>query len=205
MSVLNLEDRLWGHPSGLLGRIGGLVMARYDRGLIESSISALGLTGEERVLEIGFGPGVGIEALASATSAVVGLDPSPVMHRQATRRNRAAIDEGTVTLVEGDATSMPLETRSFDVVLAINTVHHWPDIEAGLAECRRVLREQATLAVAMGTHVEDSAGLDEHRLPALLETSGLAVDEIVRVDDGIVVIGTTTADTSESRNERVEQ
>ena len=205
MSVLNLEDKLWGHPSGVLGRIGGLVMARYDRGLIEFSISALGLTGEERVLEVGFGPGVGIEVLASTASAVVGLDPSPVMHRQATHRNRAAIDDGTVTLVEGDATSMPLETRSFDVVLAINTVHHWPDIETGLDECRRVLRDRGTLAVATGTHVQESAGLDEYRLSALLEASGFTVDDIVRVDDGFVVIAATTADEPECKNERVGQ
>lgn len=190
MTLLDLEDRLWGHPSGLPGRVGGWLMSWFDRALVETTVASLELDGDERVLEIGFGPGVGLAALAREMTDghVVGLDPSPVMHRQAARRNRAAIEAGTVTLVEGAVPGTPFGDDAFDVVVAINTVHHWPDVVTGLDECRRVLRGGGTLAVALTGHVRDVTGLDDDRLSDRLERSGFTEPRILEVDAGTVLL-----------------
>ncbi len=65
---------------------------------------------------------------------VVAVEPSDRMIRQ--RRGR------TGRVVQGIAESLPFPDRSFDAALAVLTVHHWSDREAGLAELRRVARCQ---------------------------------------------------------------
>src|SRR5207253_9124548 len=84
-------------PSGWLGHIAGLLMAKGaddDRWLVD----LLEVQPDDRVLEVGFGPGVAIELIATrATRGLVGgIDPSDVMVQQATKRNRQAVQEGRV-------------------------------------------------------------------------------------------------------------
>src|SRR5437764_11321426 len=40
--------------------------------------------------------------------------------------------------VQARAELLPFPDRRFDVAMAILTVHHWTDVEAGIAELRRV-------------------------------------------------------------------
>jgi ubiquinone/menaquinone biosynthesis C-methylase UbiE len=53
-------------------------MARMDRRVAAWVIDLLGVHLRDRVLEVGFGPGVGIQLLAESASSgrVVGVDPS---------------------------------------------------------------------------------------------------------------------------------
>lgn len=120
--------RMFGRPKGLLGRIGGLVLARFNRDFAQEIVVLLDLRAGERVLEVGFGPGVGIELLASAASnaKIAGIDPSKEMVEQARARNAAAIGIGAVDLRQGSVETMPFEDDSFDTALAINSMQVWP-------------------------------------------------------------------------------
>ena len=42
---------------------------------------------------------------------------------------------------------LPLDDDSFDAALAVNTVHHWADLEAGLRELRRVARTRIVIVL----------------------------------------------------------
>jgi ubiquinone/menaquinone biosynthesis C-methylase UbiE len=141
--------RMFGRPQGLLGRLGGLVLARFNRGLAEEIVALLNVRAGERVLEVGFGPGVGIELLASAAPVgkVAGIDPSKEMVEQARARNAAAIATGAVDLRQGTVESMPFEDGAFDTALAINSMQVWPDAPAGLREIRRVLTSGGRVAL----------------------------------------------------------
>ncbi|MGH2370537.1 MAG: class I SAM-dependent methyltransferase, partial [Chloroflexota bacterium] len=95
-------------PSGLLGHVAGFLMARTDaddRWVVE----LLDVQPDDRVIEIGFGPGVAIGLLAERATAglVAGVDPSEVMVRQATRWNRAAVRAGRVELRQGATAALP--------------------------------------------------------------------------------------------------
>ena len=46
----------------------------------------------------------------------------------------------TQSFLVGDAASLPLPDRSFDLVISTLSMHHWADVPAGLAEIARVLR-----------------------------------------------------------------
>jgi SAM-dependent methyltransferase len=71
-------------------------------------VSLLEVQPTDRVLEIGFGPGLAIAELSRRVGEeghVYGIDPSEVMLQQATRRNAAAIAAGRVTLTLGPSNS----------------------------------------------------------------------------------------------------
>lgn len=55
------------------------------------------------MIEIGFGPGLGLELISQTVTQgrVAGLDPSKVMHARAKSRNIDAFRDGRMTLHEG--------------------------------------------------------------------------------------------------------
>lgn len=126
-------------------------MAQAGRGMALEAVALLGVDDPRaRVLEIGFGPGVGLEVLLSTfpQGEIVGVDPSKVSHRHAAMRNATAIEGGRLHLLAGTAGSLPLPDEQFDAAIFVDNLHFWPDPLAGLAEVRRVLRDGAPVVCA---------------------------------------------------------
>ena len=171
--------RTFGRPEGLLGWLGGVILARANRSFAHEVVAVLKVGVAENVLEVGFGPGVAIELLASAAPRgfIAGVDPSAEMVRQATARNAAAIRSGVAELHRGTAESLPFQDEMFDTVLAINSMQVWPEIDAGLREIRRVLAAGGRVALgftprsgqprAGATETLSAAGFDQARLVEL--------------------------------------
>src|SRR6516162_7888247 len=130
--------RAFGRPQGILGRLGGSIMARMnaDCGIWVSDL--LGIAPSDHVLEVGFGPGVIVHHLANLARRISGIDLSSEMVAQARARNIAAIQSGRVDLQRGSVENLPFNDNSFDKVLAINSMQVWPDAVVGLQEIRRV-------------------------------------------------------------------
>ncbi|MDT0469096.1 MerR family transcriptional regulator [Streptomyces sp. DSM 41699] len=82
----------------------------------------------QKVLNVGAGTG----SHEPADRDVTAVEPSAVMRGQ-----RPA---DSAPCVAAAAESLPFEDHSFDVAMAISTVHHWGDPIAGLREMRRVAR-----------------------------------------------------------------
>ena len=103
----------------------------------------------DRVLEVGFGPGIAIRALAGrATKGLVyGIDHSEVMVRQATRRNRMAVKQGRVELRLGSAADLSAVDDVFDKVLVVNNFGMWPDPGQRLKDIRGLMRSGGRLAI----------------------------------------------------------
>src|SRR5580698_10852189 len=111
------------HPRGAAGRVTAWEMAHRpsNRQRNRWVVSLLDVRPTDRVLEIGFGPGVAIAELARAGAGhVYGIDHSEVMLRHASKRNAAAIRAGRVTLVHASADQLPPHLGPFDVILAVN-------------------------------------------------------------------------------------
>ena len=180
---MSLKDRIlmrmFGRPQGLAGRLGGLILARGNRPLAEEFVAFLDVQPTDRILEIGFGPGVAIELLAKAAPGVrvAGIDVSQEMVEQARARNAVAIRAGAVDLRHGTVERMTFEDEAFDLALAINSMQVWPDRVAGLREIRRVLRPGGRVALAFTPRsgqpragvreMLDSAGFEDPRLAKL--------------------------------------
>jgi ubiquinone/menaquinone biosynthesis C-methylase UbiE len=173
--------RAFGRPTGVLGRLGGIIMARMNRSIARRAIDLLGLEPGDRVLEIGFGPGVAVELLARDGMAgwIAGIDPSVEMVEQARARNAGAIADGRADLRRGSVEQVPFESSTFDRALAINSMQAWPDAVTGLREIRRVLRPGGRVVLGFTRR----SGQSREGLAEALAAAGFASAHVVDSPD----------------------
>ncbi|GAA1693682.1 class I SAM-dependent methyltransferase [Fodinicola feengrottensis] len=113
------------------------------------AVSLLDVRPTDRVLEIGFGPGIAIAAFAGRATEghVFGIDHSQAMVRHAGRRNSAALRANRVHLTQASVEQVPAFSDPLDVILAVNSVGFWPDPVERLRELRRLLRPGGRIAL----------------------------------------------------------
>ena len=88
------------------------------------------LDGCRAVLNVGAGTG----SYEPDDRTVVAVEPSATMIRQRAR--------GAAPAVQARAEALPFADGSFDAVMGVLTLHHWTDVEQGVAECARVARRR---------------------------------------------------------------
>jgi SAM-dependent methyltransferase len=139
-------------PHGPGGYVAGWVMAHRSSNVRRNRwvVSLLDVQPSDRILEVGFGPGIAIAAMSVLTpdGAVFGVDHSDVMVRVATRRNAAAVRAGRVDLRLATADALPDFGTAFDRIVAVNSMGFWPEPVARLKELRTLLRAGGMIAVA---------------------------------------------------------
>jgi len=131
MSLRKIITRQFEHPRGILGRVVGFVLASRGSNSLRNrwTVDLLALSGDERVLEIGCGPGVALELCLSAAVGVhaVGIDHSALMIAKAAKRNRAAVKSGRLKLYEGPVDALPVGTPPFDKAFSNNVIQFLDD------------------------------------------------------------------------------
>jgi arsenite methyltransferase len=108
---------------------------------------ALGVSPGERIVDVGCGPGFYVAELlehAGSDGFVVGIDSSPPMLAVAAHRSKG---HDNVAFHEANATSLPVETASFDAALSVQVLEYVADVPAALAEMHRALRIGGRLVV----------------------------------------------------------
>lgn len=124
----------------------------FERKFLHASIKMLDVKKGERVLEVGFGTGHGIRALAVGVGEnghVTGLDISEKMKAVAQKRADRNHLAGRVNLIVGDAVKMPFEEQSFDAILMsfVLELFNEQEIPLVLAECKRVLKASGRIGI----------------------------------------------------------
>jgi SAM-dependent methyltransferase len=158
------------NPSGLDGRLTSAAMGIANAQPNRVAIKALRIEPQDTVLELGFGPGYAIKAMAREAfdGHVYGVDQSALMPEQAGRRNRAAIREGRVALHQARFDCLPCDDACIDKLLAVNVIYFWDDLPRMAREIRRVLRPGGRAAVYATDSGKMSrwkfAGAPTHRL-----------------------------------------
>ena len=96
---------------------------------------------DDVVVDIGCGSGEAVREAAARLQGgrVTGVDPTPTMIRIARELSASHASRDRIRFLEGSAEDLPLPDASATVVMAINSLHHWQDPVAGLAESMRVL------------------------------------------------------------------
>jgi len=105
-----------------------------------------------RLLDVCTGPGYGAAVAAERGARATGMDFSPPMIAQASRRYPRA------RFLVGDAEAMPFHTESFDAVVTNFGLLHLARPEQFLREARRVLRPGGLVAFAVWAPPEDAVG-----------------------------------------------
>jgi SAM-dependent methyltransferase len=182
MSVMrNILMRAFGRPQGILGRLGGIIMASTNEGCGAWVIDLIEVGPNDNVLEVGFGPGVVIQRLSKRASEgyVAGIDPSREMVQQARARNATAIQNGRVDLRRGSVDSLPFDDGSFDKALAVNSMQVWPNRAIGLREMRRVMKPGARIALGFTPY----SGQPNKELSETLLAAGFTNANVVERDN----------------------
>ncbi|UCB44615.1 MAG: methyltransferase domain-containing protein, partial [Spirochaetota bacterium] len=115
-------------------------------------LQKLGVRQGEIILEIGFGTGHGIVALARSageSGKVYGIDISEKMHCITQERVKKNGLSERVELKCGDAARLPYADNFFDAVFLSFTLELFdtPEIPVVLHECQRVLRSSGRICV----------------------------------------------------------
>jgi arsenite methyltransferase len=189
--VARVLDPMFARPRGVLGQLGGRIMARTNLDVERRVVELAAPTAGETVLVIGPGPGVGMRMAAQACPGgrVIGVEPSPVMRAQAAARCVDLMSAGRVEVRDGHAAATGLADGSAHVAISVNNVMFWPDRDAGFAELHRVLRADGRLVLCsheMGLKVAE-IGLDTLR--AEVERAGF-VDVKLDTREHASVMGT---------------
>jgi SAM-dependent methyltransferase len=143
-------------------------------------VSLLDVQPDDRVLEIGFGPGLAILELSRIAHEgyVCGIDHSDLMVRQARKRNAAGVRRGVVDLRLGSVDALPAFGAPFDKILAVNAHLFWGEPDGRLEQLRRLLRPAGLIALAhqpRGPGASDAKAAESGReIPGALDRAGFS-------------------------------
>jgi ubiquinone/menaquinone biosynthesis C-methylase UbiE len=101
-------------------------------------LALAGAPSPQRILDVGCGTGYLLRRLAQrcpAATELAGVDAAPAMVEVA----RKAAGDSRLSFTVGTAEQLPCPAGTFDLVVAATSFDHWPDQQAGLAQCARVL------------------------------------------------------------------
>ncbi len=210
-AVIAAIVRQFGNPRGMVGRVVGWIMAHRSSNRQRNSwvVSLLDVQPTDRVLEIGFGPGLAIAEISrrvGASGHIYGIDHSEVMLRQATRRNASAIAAGRVTLTRASVDQLPPSLDGpFDAILAVNSLEFWPAPAERLAELRRRLRPGGRIAIASQPRSPGAAASTSRdaarEIEALLQDAGYTKTrtETLDLDPPVVCVLAVNPDPARDR------
>jgi SAM-dependent methyltransferase len=124
-------------------RAGAVYHERLDRVL--AGVDSLGLVPPVRAVDVGAGAGLASVALAERGYDVLAVDSTRRMLELT--QARAAEAGAEIRVAEADASSLPVEDGSVDLVVAVGLVPWLPDAPPVLDEFRRVLRPRGGLVI----------------------------------------------------------
>ncbi|QYG93292.1 class I SAM-dependent methyltransferase [Iamia sp. SCSIO 61187] len=189
------------HPgfSGISGTVLALVFAVGRGRAARVAADLADVAPGDHVVDVGCGPGTALRIAARRGASGVGVDPAPVMRRVA----RALTRPGRpIRWAPGVAEDLPVPDGAATVVWSMATVHHWQDVEQGLAEAHRVLAPGGRLLAVERRTVAGAEGRASHGwVPAQAEAFAVACrhagftdvavrTERVRSSDQLVVLAT---------------
>jgi ubiquinone/menaquinone biosynthesis C-methylase UbiE len=120
--------------------------ARRLQELQTAALAALGLSGDDVLLDLACGTGAAVRLTAPTVHRAVGFDLSPEMIAQA---RKLAADIANVEFREGDVSGpLPFSDGEFTAIVCTTAFHHFPKPLDTIAEMFRVLAPSGRLVIA---------------------------------------------------------
>jgi SAM-dependent methyltransferase len=126
----------------------------WPREAFEIAFEQFGLPDRPDVVDVAAGTGKLTRTLAELAGTLVAVEPDPAL-RAVLQRELPA-----VTILEGTAEALPLESGTADAICA-GQAFHWFDVDRALDEFARVLRPAGIAIAAWNTPLEEGTWYDE--------------------------------------------
>lgn len=119
----------------------------------------------QRILDVGAGRGYMSILLAAQNpqSGITGIDYSPMQVIKA-KKYRRQQKISNCAFQQNNALSLPFKDTSFDTVVSVGSIKHWPDAHRGLKEIHRVLKPGGCLMIS-----ETDRGVSDADLRAFVQ------------------------------------
>ena len=138
-------------PSGFFGNLVAKFMEFRTRASYKGIIGKLSPKKGEHILEIGYGPGLGIYHIATSfpDCKISGVDFSELMYQKASKRNKKFIDKGTVHLQYGDVLTLDMGNNKFDKIFCVNVIYFWNDLDQAFKRIFNMLGDKGEFLIYM--------------------------------------------------------
>lgn len=142
-----------------------------------------------RMLEVGCGLGTDLLYGASLGAKTVGMDLS--LRSAGLARRHFQLNRMPGDFLRADAERLPYKDGSFDVVYSFGVLHHTPDTQRAINECRRVLKPGGTFVLMLYNRSSWYVNVEPYlvslkrlllRQPSLV--GGMKREEVIRRYDG---------------------
>lgn len=183
MEIKEVLSHQFGNPAGTLGSLVGWSMALKNRERNNWAIEKMKICPDDRILEIGFGPGYALKLISGMLSggSIVGVDRSEVMYKQAFKRNAEGIHNKKVELLRGGAWDVMYPDNSFDIIFASNVHFFWEEPKEEMERLKALLKTGGKLCLIFQPRWAKS---DEHVKQIAEDTklemknAGFKIDEL---------------------------
>jgi ubiquinone/menaquinone biosynthesis C-methylase UbiE len=130
-------------PTGFLGRIISNVMINRNMQEYKILIKDIDIQTNDKLLEIGYGPGIGIELISKRYDScnIYGIDFSELMFKKASLRNKQFIDNKRVHLLYGDFLETEINVCNFDKIFCLNVIYFWANLQIPFKKINSLLKD----------------------------------------------------------------
>jgi len=129
-------------PGGLFGNFYSNIMEKGNRRNYVVLINDFNIQPYDKILEIGYGPGIGIRLILEKCNVCLihGIDFSKLMYRKASELNSKSILDKKVELFLGDFLSFAFEPNFYDKVFCLNVIYFWDNLEVPFQKIKSALK-----------------------------------------------------------------
>lgn len=131
------------NPNGFVGSFMLSIMNTAHTGMNKWALSKLKITEDAIMLDIGCGGGKTINLLSKMNiyGKLYGIDYSEQAVKDSIRTNIQDVDSGKVNILQASVTDIPFPDKTFDIITAFQTHYFWAELENGVKEVFRVLKQ----------------------------------------------------------------
>ena len=142
-------------PTGLFGIFTSNMMVKNNQKNYDKIIKDLDLQQHDKLLEIGYGPGIGIQMIAELCldCTIHGIDFSKLMYKRASKYNRTYIDNGRTQLQYGDFLKTSVLDNNYDKIFCLNVVYFWDELNSPFRKVLSLLKSGGAFHIYMADKI----------------------------------------------------
>lgn len=138
-------------PTTLFGIFASKIMVKNNQKNYDKLIKDLDIQPHDKLLEIGYGPGIGIQMVAKScsTCTIHGIDFSRLMYKRASRYNKPFIDDAKVQLQYGDFLKIAVIDNNYEKVFCLNVIYFWDELKSPFEKVLSLLKKGGAFHIYM--------------------------------------------------------